>query len=430
MELPVIAPGIVQVCTGCSLLCEDILWNPAPGGEAVSGKICQRGTDWFEELLGHSLEPGFRQNGKTSTVDDCVDTTSGLLVCAQSAVFIGLEFAGTQDQQKLVELAGMAGGWIGLDGRRAVDSSGLAFQRYGQATATLGEIRRPGTVVLLWGGDSESWPPRLGELHLVEAAAICWIAGRAEIESQGPRMQSRFGPALQMLPFSEMGPTGLLRSLRAGASGMNRPAVSGECLAIEELLSTASRLAVFAADDPGDNRGPDPVVDSLHQWIRTVNSRIPASLVHVPRGRGNRRSAESVLAWTTGLAGGGRLSEGAIQEFGRSGSVRQMILDQAFDLAVVAFLMPGQLDGPLVEALRNRGHGKLVLLSAFEGPLDDLADVLVRVAMPGWDASADFVRLDDMVIAVPARMESHRTDLGKFLERVQVQTGARRTAGQ
>src|SRR5690606_33522506 len=82
-----------------------------------------------------------------------------VLVRARLPLVYGLVETTVEAQRLAVEIADLAGGAVDTAASAGHEASLLAFQRIGQLTATLGEVRTRADLVVFWGVDPDAREP-------------------------------------------------------------------------------------------------------------------------------------------------------------------------------------------------------------------------------------------------------------------------------
>lgn len=143
------------VCSGCSLLCDDILLDVKDNKIEHIYNICSRG---FSRFLSHDSEnrvqtPLIRENGEliSTTFDDALDKAIGYIKDAQRPLFYGW-ISTTCEAQKLgIELAKRVEGIIDTPGSICHIPSLVFLEKNGIRIPTFEEIRDSADFILFWG---------------------------------------------------------------------------------------------------------------------------------------------------------------------------------------------------------------------------------------------------------------------------------------
>jgi formylmethanofuran dehydrogenase subunit B len=180
----------------------------------------------------------------------------------------------------------------------------LAAQRRGRATATLGEIRNRGDVVLFWGVDPSQRYPRFLSRYALEPAGTQVPEGRAGRFVIAVNIGSDKGPpgtdlTITLEPSEEIAALSLMR-----AAVLDHPAhdVSPNLARAVGLVGrlTGARYAVLVHDAEPTAVPRNPLrVEGLIALVQTLNGPTRAALSSLRAG-GNRPGAEAVLTWQTG----------------------------------------------------------------------------------------------------------------------------------
>lgn len=422
--------GLPVVCRGCPLLCDDVTVEWRSSGELEFQSVCAEGEQWYTAASTQPVDPAPRLLGNNASLDECAAWLAQSLQTSPATLFLGLESLALHEQQALSEIALASGGWLGLASEHRNPASQLALQQTGLVTGSLGELRRPGTLILLWGEAAERLPQRMAERFFAQALSITAVAG-GEADRIADRITKRItkriaGPTAGSgcrLPLDFIGcepgqQTDLLRWLRALAAGVAGPGdLPEEWRQLATRVEQAERIVVLSLVPGTAHGGPDPVVDALHEWIRLLNRKRVALLLELPERADNLLSARSLLAWSTGWSGGGMVREGKLAAGSTVASNHELLVRGEYQLAVVAG-GSAALDPAAEQALLKRGARRLVWLSGEPSALADSAELVLPIRQFGWDGSGDFQRLDELLIPVNPVVQSERIDAARFLKTV------------
>src|SRR5690242_10678150 len=150
-------------CAGCGLVCDDITAVvDDEGGIERLERTCPLGDAWFAERIAPAAPPA-RVDGREAGLDEALDAAAAILAAARAPLVYGLGQTSCEAQRVAVALAEAIGATIDPAGPVLDGASGLAFQTRGASTATLGEVRDRGGLVVIWRADPATTHPRLFE---------------------------------------------------------------------------------------------------------------------------------------------------------------------------------------------------------------------------------------------------------------------------
>jgi len=148
----------MAVCTGCSLLCEDIEAALKTGAIEKAKNLCRKGQSHFKSLFAERSE--IRVEGKEVSLDSAIEKSADILRNAKSLLLYGWSNSSLEAQRAGIELAKK------LEAEIDDTSSfcqGLLLERVikGQLpTCTLDDTRNFADVSLFWGSDPANSHPR------------------------------------------------------------------------------------------------------------------------------------------------------------------------------------------------------------------------------------------------------------------------------
>ena len=148
----------MAVCTGCSLLCEDIELALKSGAIAGLKNICRKGSGHFHALFTERTKPTI--DGQEVSLDQAVAEAAKILKEAKSPLLYGWSNSTLEAQKAGIDLARKLGGTID-------DTSSFCQGRLMEMvlkgeipTCTLDDVRNFADVVIFWGADPSNSHPR------------------------------------------------------------------------------------------------------------------------------------------------------------------------------------------------------------------------------------------------------------------------------
>ncbi|MHA1608162.1 MAG: formylmethanofuran dehydrogenase subunit B [Candidatus Freyarchaeota archaeon] len=154
---------VKTVCTGCSLLCDDVIVEVEDGKITSTFNLCGHGEEKFlkaksEERL---LKPFIRDGGKReATIDEAIEKAAEILLNAERPVLWGWSSSSVEAQLLGIELAREVRGVIDGTGSICHSATWIAGSESGFPTATLGEVLNKADVIVYWGSDPGHSHPR------------------------------------------------------------------------------------------------------------------------------------------------------------------------------------------------------------------------------------------------------------------------------
>lgn len=148
----------VSVCTGCSLLCEDIELSLKTGAITEIKNICRKGSGHFHALFTERTRPMI--DGQEVTLDQAIAEAVKILKEAKSPLLYGWSNSTLEAQRVGIDLARKLGATID-------DTSSFCQGRLMEMvlkgeipTCTLDDVRNLADVIIFWGADPSNSHPR------------------------------------------------------------------------------------------------------------------------------------------------------------------------------------------------------------------------------------------------------------------------------
>lgn len=289
-------------CLGCGCGCDDLTVTVRDGRIVDAIPACPVGRAWFGD---GSVPWEVLLAGKPAALEDALTEAAAFLSKSRGRLLVYLAPDVTsQAQRAAATLADLLGAAVDSSTSDAAAGGLLAAQRRGRATATLGEIRNRGDVLLLWGVDPTRRYPRFLSRYALDPAGTQVPNGRAGRFVIAVNIGADKGPAVADLtitlePSEEIAALSLMRAAvlehRAHDPSPNLASAVG---LIGRL--TAARYAVLVHDAEPTDVPRNPLrAEGLIALTQALNGPTRAALSSLRAG-GNRPGAESVLTWQTG----------------------------------------------------------------------------------------------------------------------------------
>ena len=289
-------------CLGCGCGCDDLTVRVRDNRIVDVTPLCPIGRAWF----GDGVVPSeVRQDGRQSSLDVAVAEAAATLTGAvgRCLIYLGLD-VNSQAHRAALQVADLLRATVDTATSTSAAEGLLASQRRGRATATLGEIRNRGDVVVFWGVDPAQRYPRYAARYALNPTgthAGDERGGRTVIGVSvgGDSTVSGADVTLALQPEEEISALSLMR-----ASVLGHP-VQAPSPAIAQAVEIAGRLtraryAVLVHDAEPTDQGRDPLrVEALIALVQALNTPTRAALSSLRAG-GNRVGAEAVLTAQSG----------------------------------------------------------------------------------------------------------------------------------
>jgi len=358
-------------CAGCGCLCDDIELT-----EGRPVRTCSLGDRWFAELTG-DRPPVARVDGRTVSIDEAAGAAAAILGQARAPLVSGLGRTSIEAQRRAVALAEAIGAVID------VGAAAGAYASIGASTATFGEIRDRGGLVVIWRADPVVTHPRLLErLRLDPAAVVVVDAQRtATAEAAGEFVELETGRDYEAL------------------SALRDP---GETDGLAERLHGARHVA-FIHGALGELAAL-----ALASLVRDL-SRDRHAVTTGPRAAGNARGAEDVLAWQTGFPAPVSFARGHPRE---GAGAAELLERGEVDAALVVAA------DPLADLPRLR-ELPLVVVDARETATSQAARVAFAAAADGIEVAGTAHRMDGVPVPLRAPWTGDRPSVEDVLAAIE-----------
>jgi formylmethanofuran dehydrogenase subunit B len=390
-------------CLGCGCGCDDIAVTVRDGRIVDTTPPCPVSRAWFGD---GSVPWEILRSGKPAALEEALAEAASLLAQpGRVLVYIGADLS-TQSQRCALAIADLLRATVETPTSETAAAGLLAGQRRGRATATLGEIRNRGDVLLFWGTDPTGRYPRFHTRYAPEPAGIQLTKGRADrfvigVHVGADKAPSYADASLILNPAEEIAALSLMRAAISG----QLPGEIGEPLkAAVDLIPrlSAARYAVLIHDAEPTAEPRNPLrAEGLIALSQALNGPTRAALLSLRAG-GNQSGAESALTWQTGFPIGVDYSRGYPRyepEYGRS--------DQRYK-SFSAALIVGRpmLEEPIVSALE-----KVVTVAI--GPKASQSPLSPRVAIDtgtaGIHEGGTAYRMDDVPLPLRPPLQAQRS---------------------
>ncbi len=152
-------------CTGCSLLCDDVLVKSDGSRiEEVFG-ACLKGKERFDQLTAQNriLSQLIRNNGelKKSTWEEALERVREIIKSSSKPLLYGLSNVSCETQVRGIELAKVIDGFIDSNSSICQGKVLNEASETGITLTTIGEIINKGDLIILWGANAAESIPRL-----------------------------------------------------------------------------------------------------------------------------------------------------------------------------------------------------------------------------------------------------------------------------
>jgi formylmethanofuran dehydrogenase subunit B len=336
-KLDPLSPNIV--CTGCSLLCNDIRWRSGDSSFAFPVE-CRKGrahlSDTARSSGGASDVPG---DGESYHRD--LAYLAGRLASADLPLICGLADQPDEAIEKALELARLVSAAIDWTGGFEPAAWHFALQQEGRVSCSVAEMQNHADLIVVWNADPVTTHPRLLE---GVTADVIFIGVAENATSARARQFSICSRASQIAALRE------IRETIGGTSVPARAATGDLAAGLLDSLRNAAYPVIILDDGFAEQLGNVGVV-SLNRLVHELNQVGECRLLHVSR-QTNRRGAEHCFLSLTGSPFGVVFREGSPLFRGRDAAAEVLIRRKETDFVLA---VSDSLEPDLDEALRTGG---------------------------------------------------------------------------
>ena len=424
-------------CTFCGCVCDDIELHVAGSKIVAAKRACALGASWF---LNHEIEDraACYIEGQPATVEEGIDRAAEILVQAKYPLIYGMSDTTVESQR----IAASIGDWIGanLDTTTSVchGPSGMALQGVGEVTATLGEIRNRGDLIIFWGANPAESHPRHFTRYSLMPKGLFVPNGRKDrtcvlVDVRKTKSARAADIFLQIKPRSDFEALWTLRALAKGVSLDARQVEqdTGQPLSVWQDLMDRMKAARFGVIFFGMGltmtRGKHVNTEALLALTRDMN-KYTRFVARANRGHGNVSGADNVVTWRTGYPFGVNLGRGYPRFNPGEYTASDVLARGEAEAALIV------ASDPLANfSERAREHLKripYIALDPKETPTTRHATVAFTVAAYGINVPGTVYRMDDVPIPLRPAFESPHPSDYEILKGIERRVQSRRAAAE
>ncbi len=406
-------------CTFCGCVCDDI--NLTVKGHSIvkAQRACSLGNAWF---LNHKIEerPSCLIEGKPASVEEGVERAAQILTQAKYPLTYGLSDTTVESQRIAVSISDWIGGLVDTTTSVCHGPSGMAFQSVGELTASLGEVRNRGDLIMFWGSNPAESHPRHFTKYSLMPKGMFLPNGRKDrtcviVDVRRTKSAKAADIFLQIKPRKDFE---ALWTLRALARGLELDAAqakreTGIELSVWQDLMDRMKAAKFGVIFFGMGltmtRGKHANSEALLALTRDMNAY--TRFVCKPnRGHGNVTGADNVVSWRTGFPFGVSLTRGYPRFNPGEYTAADVLARGEADAAMIIASDPmGNFSQPARDHLATIPY---IALDPKETLTTRHAAVAFTVATYGINVPGTVYRMDDVPIPLRPAFESpHPSDL-------------------
>lgn len=406
-------------CTFCGCVCDDI--NLSVQGHSIvkAERACVLGKAWF---LNHEIEdrPSCLIEGKPASVQDGVERAAQILVNAKYPITYGLSDTTVESQRVAVSICDWVGGLVDTTTSVCHGPSGMAFQGVGEVTASLGEVRNRGDMIMFWGSNPAESHPRHFSKYSLMPKGMFLPNGRKDrtcviVDVRKTKSAKAADIFLQIKPRKDFEALWTLRALARGIEvdpKLTKQETGIELSVWQDLMDrmkAAKFGVIFFGMGLTMTRGKHANSEALLALTRDMNAH--TRFVCKPnRGHGNVTGADNVVSWRTGYPFGVNLARGYPRFNPGEYTASDVLARGEADAAMIIASDPmANFSQPAREHLKSIPY---IALDPKETPTTRHAAVAFNVATYGINVPGTVYRMDDVPIPLRPAFESpHPSDL-------------------
>ncbi|OPY50493.1 MAG: hypothetical protein A4E49_02711 [Methanosaeta sp. PtaU1.Bin112] len=407
----------MAICTGCSLLCEDIVASFENGSLKHAKNLCRKGHGHFQAAFTERTRPMI--DGEQVTIDKAVERAAEILKSAKSPLLYGWSNCTEEAQSEGIALAEKLGATA--EATIACTTSfceGILMERVLSGkieTCTLDDVRNYADTSIFWGSDPSSSHPR----HLSRFSYYPRGEKRQrsyEEERTCIAVDVRRSPTAQLCSnyYFRLPPGGDLPFMEAILAVLDGkiPKVADKKKMIE--LATVLKKTEWGAIFPGPGLiySLQDKMELFEQLLARLNEITPFKVVPMVADC-NARGFNELLFEKTGHASSVSFNGGSAA-YGPEHSV----LAAAKKCDAVLAIGSDPLSELPIGTARALAHQPIIAIDPRRSLTTDAAKVVIPSALIGLEAGGTAVRMDGVKIKFEPVMNSELLTDEQILARI------------
>jgi formylmethanofuran dehydrogenase subunit B len=293
-------------CTVCGCVCDDLEVDVSAGCITQARGTCRLSEPWFAALSSPIDRPAAVVEGKPVGISEAIERAADILHASKAPLIWGLTRSSTAGQRAAIALTEQIGGTIDTP-LSTKPHAALAFQKVGQSTCTLGEVRNRADLVIFWRANPVLTHPRHLERYSVEPQGLFVPRGRPDrtvvvVDSATTETGELADAFLQIEPDYEQSAIETLRAL-VKSEDVTATSIGDELLKrLRELAArmTACNYGALFVGGQGGTAGGTGTTEALFTLTAELNKSTRFT-VHSLGESSGLVGAENVLTWQTGF---------------------------------------------------------------------------------------------------------------------------------
>lgn len=408
------------ICKFCGCLCDDIIVEVEDNRILKTKRACSNGKGMFFEY-----DPTFQNplvDGKQVEWDEAISASVDILTRADSPLIYGLSSTSTEAQRKAVELADLLGAVIDSTSSVCHFSTVVAYQRTGEATCTLGEVKDRADLLIFWGCNPMVSHIRHFTRYSAKAKGRLTPNGRKDrtivVVDVRPTLTSKSADRfLQIDPGTDYE---VFTTLRALVQGKEPESGSGgiapeELEELAHMMKTCKYGVIFFGMGLTMTSGRSYNVSELFTLVAELNHFNRFSAMPM-RGHGNVAGADQVITWLTGYPSAVSLARGFPQMGPGEFTSVDMLARHETDAALIIASDPvAHFPHGAAEYLR---HIPTILMAPMANCSAESAKVIFPTACYGIDVPGTAYRMDNVPLRLRAVLAKERPSDEEIFSRI------------
>jgi formylmethanofuran dehydrogenase subunit B len=408
-------------CPFCGCLCDDIAVEVNDDAIVKVKRACSSGQGIFMDYDPRPRRP--LVDGREVEWDEAVAEAARILSAADSPLIYGLSSSASEAQRKAVALADKIGAVIDSTSSVCHGPTGLAMQRVGEPTCTLGEVRDRADLLVYWGCNPDASHLRHFSRYSLSAKGALTPNGRADrtvyvVDVRATGTSKKADRFLQVDVGSDYE---VLTALRLLVKGRQPAADTVGGVPVTELAELVERMKAcrYGVAFMGMGLTMAPArqlnVAELFTLVAELNEFAKFSVIPM-RGHGNVTGADQVLSWTTSYPFAVSFARGYPQFGPGEFTAVDMLARGAADAALILASDPGA-HFPGAAAARL-DHIPTIVLDHGPSVVAGKANVLFPTAAYGVDAAGTAYRMDNVPIPLKQVISTGRVTDEEVFDRI------------
>jgi formylmethanofuran dehydrogenase subunit B len=294
----------------------------------------------------------------------------------------------------------------------------FSLQKHGKVSATLGEISSRSDLVVFWFCDPVTTHPRHLERYSRPAAGPA-----RKIIVVDEAQTATAAVADQFIRLSKSNAAAMLMALRASMAGivLNASQVEPTTGHAQERIDgladqlKSARYGAFVYGHTTQDSAFDLASDQLAQLTRELNQHTRFVSLGL-RSDANARSAENVIAWSSGYPFAVNYAQ-SIPRFNRLEHSAAVLLERGeCDLIVAGPGIEKDVQSLSPKARKHFQATAKIMLTSAASEAD--AAIVLHVAAAGIDSEGDFCRQDDVALPLTKLVATERPSAVEAIEQI------------